>query len=273
MTQNRHFMLAYDISYPEKSFLLNREELKVSDKFSSGLDFSDFVGRGLLICEAIRIRSLDEANDSACEIIVEDQLVVFEVREILERFVSIEGEVEAGIYKFYEDEPEYFEIKDAIALSQFFDEEPNFDHTMGRLVATSDGITVYSAEEADKVLFFQRHPLTFFDIFCPLCSKKVVTYERVEDSLYCREVFRFCQHFVGCIVWYYGGYFKEPLDELDVNYRLSNGVLYLETSEGWQKSIVYAPPLDPVNSYWDGSLTESSGASHFVFIDSVFDHK
>ncbi len=266
--QDRKFIIAYDFLNPNQSMLLSRELTDVPEEALSKIDVRRFIGQGIWICEAAIIELLQDAEDLSCEIATDGNSIVFEVKEILKCFPVIEGKVEPGIYEFYQSEGDYYEIKDALALSEFFDEEPNFQYENEKFICRPDGIGLYSIEEGKEVFFYQRHPLTFFDIYCPLCQQKVMTYETESYLFRCQPSSLSCPHYIGYAGWVFTGYETEELNELNINYKLVGDNLYFETSKGWQKPIIYTPSYDPVNSYWNGFLDESNFASHFFFMES-----
>lgn len=266
--KERKFIVAYDFLDPQKSVILS-DEITVSPREAlTKIDTSPFIGQGILTCECRVIESLDNAKDRCCQIAVGGKPTILEITEIIECFPIIEGEVQAGIYQFYEHESNYYEIKDAAALSKFFDEEPNFDFANEKFVCRPDRICIYDVKTDEEVGFYERHPLTFFDVYCPLCRQKVMTYETEPDCFECKNFSSPCPHFVGNAVWCSVAYEPEELNDLKINHKLINENLYFETAEGWKKPIIYAPPHQPLDSIWDGSRFASSYADHFFFMES-----
>ena len=266
--QNRKFIVAYDFLDPQKSTVLSDELIGSSDEAYALIDTSQFIGRGILTCECRVIESPADAKDLCCEIIVGGEAMILEIIKIIACFPIIEGEVRAGIYQFYSTESTYYEIKDAAALSKFFDEEPNFEYENEKFVCHPDRISLCDIKSNEEVCFYEKHPLTFFDVHCPLCRQKVKTYETEPGSFECEYSSSPCPHLVGNAVECSFGYEQEELDDLKANHKFIGGDLYFETNEGWQKPVIYAPPHQPLDSIWDGSRSESSFADHFFFLES-----
>ncbi len=266
--KGRKFIVAYDFSNPQKSVILSDEPTVPPREALTKIDTNSFVGQGVSICECRVVESLDNAKDRCCEIVAGGKPTILEITEIIERFPIIEGELQPGIYQFYATESNYYEIKDAAALSKFFNEEPNFDYANEKLVCRPDRICLYDIKTDEEVCFYERHPLTFFDVHCPLCRQKVMTYETEPDCFECEYVSSPCPHFVGNAVLCAFDYEPEDLDDLKINYTFIDDSLRFETAEGWQKPVIYAPPHQPLDSFWDGSRAESGYADHFFFMKS-----
>ncbi len=264
-TEDLKFIIAYYLPDPHKSLLLLRN-VPVSTKvemFFSKRYFEKFVGRRYMICECKVIESVENEQDYLCQIIVDGLLTAFEVEVILRTFPLVEGEVSPGIYNFNEGECEYYEIKNVFDLSDYFALEPMFDYENEKIVCSLDGITI-KTKDGEEICFCGKHPLTFYDISCPLCGQPVVTYKT--DGFKCLPIYLSCPHFVGEAVWGAGGYEAEPLNNFRINHKFIDKNLHFETVIGWQKPILYAPPHDPKNSYWDGSGNKGEYATHFLFM-------
>jgi len=266
--ENRQFIIAYNFLNPEKSIILHPKAIGSEKEVFSKTDANSFVGQGIWICESRIIESIAEAKDYSCEIILGGKSTAFEISKIVQCFPVIEGEISPGIYRFYERQSDCFEIKDALALSKFFDEEPNFDYENEKFVCSSDRIGIYGIKSGEELCSYQRYSLSFFDIYCPFCKQKVMTYEVDSYIFRCESLSLPCSHFVGSAVWSSVGYEVEELNDLKINHKLIGENLYFETSKGWQKPIVYIPPFDPVNSYWGSSLSRDKLIFHFFFIES-----
>lgn len=266
-TQDREFLIAYKFLQPNESTILSRRTMNPSDEFICGMDVSNYIGRGVWICTAKIIESVQHTDDLTCEIDMEGNSAVFEIEKILDQFPIIEGNIEAGIYQFYQSESEYYEVKNAHALSKLFAEEPNFNYEKEKFVCRSDGIYLYSIEDSKELCFYEKHPLTFYDVYCPICQQKVVTYETRIDSFRCEIIFLPCPNFIGTIIWAFEEYDTEALNDFQINYKLVDGNLYFETAQGWQKPVIHIQPYHPINSYWNDSL-ESTTASHFFFTET-----
>lgn len=262
------FIVAYDFLNPHRSVLLSDETTGSLKEALTKIDTSPFIGQGILICKCRVIESLDETKERCCEITVGGKPAIFEITGIIECLPVIEGEVQAGIYQFYASESNYYEIKDAAALSKFFDGEPDFDFENEKFVCRPDRISLYDMKTDQEICSYERHPLTFFDVYCPLCRQKVMTYETRPVRFECEELSAPCPHFVGNAVWSSGGYETEALNDLKINHKLAEEHLYFETAEGWRKPVIYVPPHQPFDSFWDGSPSESIYADHFLFLES-----
>ena len=267
---NPQTIIAYDFRHPEKSAILRQNIVGSRADVLSEMEVTAFIGRGIWICEARVIESVNDAEDFACEINLDGKLTAFEIVSIIRFFPLVEGDLAAGICQFHESEPDYYEIKDALALSELFSENPNFDSETEKLVCSPDGISLLSIEDGAQLNFYERHPLSFFDIYCPLCREKVMTYEIDSESLRCQPLALSCPHFAGHAVWSAAGYESETLKDLKANYKLVGENLYFETRAGWQKPVIYAPPPNPQDSFWSGALQkqESGFADHFFFLES-----
>ena len=266
--ENRQFIIAYNFLNPEKSMILHRNSINSEEQVLSKIDVSRFVGQGIWICESKIIESIAEAKDYSCEIILEGKSTAFEITKIIQCFPVIEGDVSPGIYRFYERQSDCFEIKDAFALSKFFDEDPNFDYEEEKFVCHPDRISIHSIKSGEALCSYLRYSLSFFDIYCPLCQRKVMTYEVDSYIFRCEPLPLSCPHFVGSAAWTSIGYETEELNGLKINHKLIGENLYFETSKGWQKPVVYTPPYDPVNSYWGSSFSRDKLVFHFFFIES-----
>jgi hypothetical protein len=60
---------------------------------------------------------------------------------------------------------------------------------------------------------------------------------------------------------------KTELDELESDYKLESGQLYLMTDRGWRKPFIYIPSSEPVNSYW-GKPGGKNYTDVFLFFES-----
>lgn len=211
------------------------------------IETGSFVGQGIMLCECRVIESFDVARDLCCEISVAGKPTVLEMTKIIESYPVIEGEVSAGIYQFYAGKTDYYEIKDAAVLSKFFSDDPSFDCENEKLVCRPDRVSIYDIKSNEAICSSERHPLTFFDVYCPLCRQKIMNYETKPDRFECEELSLPCPHFVGQAVWSSGGYETEELDDLKINYRLIEKQLYFETIQGWQKPVIYTPTPQPLD--------------------------
>ena len=257
------------------------------DSFKSAdleVDLSEFVGKGFGIYLCRRIDLPDgEINDYPERIVVLELgggQSLFEVLEIVELFPLVEGAFTPGIYRI-SDDPVYHEIKSVARLVEIYRLYASFQPVEAvKLVCSDEGIEVRGTGEARAEVFSRstRHPFTFFDVHCPFCRQKVVTYEVAADSEFsvCEEIELSCPHFVGSDVWCAGDYENQTLERLGIGYKFENGDLYLATSGGrWKKAFVLVPPRDPRNSRWNstpegdtGFAAETDYYDHFIFLEA-----
>lgn len=266
--EERKFIVAYDFLNPPRSVILSDKITASPRDALTKIDVTPFVGRGMMICECKVLESPDQADDDCFEIHVGDEPMIFEITEFIRCLPIIEGELRPGLYRFYEQGPNYYEIKDAAALSKFFDEEPNFDYENEKFICRPDRISLHEMKTGEEFCSFTRYPFSFFDVHCPLCRQKVITYKAEPERFECKDLSIPCSHYVGHAVWCSIGYETRAIDDLQISHKLVADELYFDTAEGWQKPIIYAPPYQPLESIWDGSDAENTYQDHFFFTES-----
>lgn len=267
--EERKFIIAYDPLHPQQSKILTGEIIGSSDDAYAGIDISPFVGQGMMLCESRIIDSLESAQDHCCELVVDGKPAIFETNKILDFFPVIEGELAPGIYQFYQHDTEYYEIKDGVALSRFFIEDPNFGYEEEKFVCRPDGISLYDIKTDEELNFYKRHPFSFFDVHCPLCRQQIMGYHLGDYGFECEVSLSPCLHYIGKTVLQQSSYESERLDNLGINYKFIDGDIYFETARGWQKPVIFMPPDQPLDSIWNGTPSLKYGlADHFFFVES-----
>ncbi|HEX8249946.1 MAG TPA: hypothetical protein VF599_17370 [Pyrinomonadaceae bacterium] len=248
------------------------------------VDLSEFTGQGFGIYLCRRIELPEEEINDHQERIVALELAgkqnLFKVLEIVELFPLVEGTFTPGIYRI-SDEPVYHEIKSVARLLEIYRLYASFQPVETvRLVCSDEGIEVKETgkERAEVFSRSSRYPFTFFDVHCPFCRQKVVTYEIAADSEFsiCEDIEIPCPHFVGGDVWCAGDYENQTLERLGIRYKFENGDLYLAISRGgWEEAFVLVPASDPQNSRWNSTLEgdsktdrETSYYDHFFFLEA-----
>lgn len=268
---NRHerqFIVAYDYLNPQNSTVLNGHITGSPAETLAETIAAQVIGRGVWVCLCRVVEVYDHTNDECFEIVVGGKPTIFEIVSVEGQFPPIEGQVAAGIYKFHQSGCSHYEVRNAFALSQIFDEILDFEYGQEKIVCRSAGISLCEIETGREICFYERHPLSFFDVYCPLCRQKVMTFETDPERLDCRVIDLPCPHFIGNSVWCVDSYTADDLDELNVNYQFAEGELYFETAAGWEKPIIYAPPHQPLDSVWDGSGLNDGFADHLFFAES-----
>ena len=112
------------------------------------------------------------------------------------------------------------------------------------------------------------YPFTYFDLYCPICSKKITSYKLTEnDSIRCSLEKTKCKHYIGIVEKKNGKYMKETFKHLQLDYKIEREDLLIMTTAGWKKVITYTPPVMPLNSHWGASGGEGYN-DVFLFLDS-----
>jgi hypothetical protein len=266
--KNSQFIIASNILYPKKFIILSRKITGSIEETLSKIDTNCFIGQGVVIYSCTIVYFVPGDMDTVVEIELDGKRTFLEIEEILRVFPLIEGEVSEGIYRFYQSELTFYEIKDAFALSKFFNEEPNFDYEAQKLVCSPNGISLQSIKHSEELYFFERFPLTYFDFHCPICQAKIITYEKESSGeIYCSIVYQHCQHFIGNIVAVNGKYDEAALNDFHRNHIFKNGELFLETKNGqWQKTLIVIPQRSTEDSYWNKKKSPQIYMNHFLFL-------
>ena len=262
-------IVASNILYPEKFIILSRKKTGSIEETLSKIEVNRFIGQGVILYSCTIVDFIPDDIDIPFEIDLDGKRTFFKIDEILRVFPLIEGEVAKGIYRFYRSELNFYEIKDAFALSKFFNEEPNFEYEAEKLVCYPKGISLQSIKDSKELCFFEKLSLSYFDFQCPLCQTKIITYEKESpDDIYCTIVYRHCWHFIGNVVAINGKYEEESLFDFNRNYTFRNGELFFETENGqWQKPLVCIPGASTKNSYWNNGKMPDIYMNYFLFLN------
>jgi hypothetical protein len=234
------------------------------------LDFAEFIGGGYEVYRCKKIDSPNSAKDILVRLILNKKDYFFEVNQILKSFPLIEGVFSPGIYKLNTDDLEYFEIDGLEVLSTVYDFllYHNCRTEDYKIICRKDSVSLISMPDGKCLEKVEKHPFTFFDLYCPLCNKKVVTY-RKESFEYpkCLITKTPCCHFIGTAVHFSFGYEKEALKDFNLNYQIVGEALYFEIQEGrWEKATVDIPCYS-VSSYWNYLNEENSDSKdHILYV-------
>jgi len=267
--KNNLFIIAFNLVKPRESIILARSVTEDSvEKLLMETNLSNFTGKGIVVYSCLIKNSVVRDSDLIFEIDLSGEPTVFEVKTILEVFPLIEGEVTPGIYKFYADDFDYSEIKNATALTQFFSDDTNFEYDAQKLICRSSGIAIQKINENKDLCFFERLPLTYFDVHCPVCQTKVITHETDSpENILCSIVENPCAHYVKNITFIAGSYEEFALKALKRRYSLQNQELFLESSAGrLEKALIYIQPESAKQSFWGKLETEKQNNNHIIFL-------
>lgn len=271
-----NYLIAVNMIDPSCSRLLLKTAATVisDDVLAAELSASssvDFFGKGyqLYLCEKIPL--IEDTLELDCfNLNLDGKLCSYEVLCSVKSYPRIEGDFVPGIYCFFEGSP-YYEIRDVQTLSAIYirECEGEFNIAKDKLVCSSEGIEWRMIETNQLYVRSNRLPFTYFDIHCPLCNQKVMTAEIDQNDS--RKPLRFlnipCPHFVGHGLMVYGIWDEHSLDAFPFDYTIQNDELYFKISGRWQKAIVYSPPSDSANSFYNGGFIKNDYGDHVFFVD------
>lgn len=193
----------------------------------------------------------------------------FYTEEVLAVYPRIEGSFHPGIYR---EDFAFYKIESVRDLSEMFADSYRWamPHNKYKLVCRADAvdIIVFTGNERDDYsLKVPVYPLTYFDLFCPLCSKQIIFCKLIDNaSAGCFYEIDECSHYLGRCLKLRDRYLLESLDNIQCEYRLEEGEILAATADGWQKPLIFIPPFDPGFSYWGKSSGEESDDA-FLFLD------
>lgn len=261
------YLIAQDLFDGSRSGLLGRATLSKEQQLQPPYDLSGFVGKGYQIHLGEKIAAAEDADDIVVTLDVGGAPQVFEVSHIVATFPLVEGTFVPGIYAVWEQQ--YWALDSVAALSEAIETDPDLWVSEYKIVCRADAVDVMRVPGGESIYSVQRHPYSFFDVFCPVCQHRVMTGEKSQSALALNRyevVEAPCPHFVGNAVYTEGaGYEPDALEECGRNYKFVNGELHFESPPGeWQKAIIHSPPGDSVSSYW--SSCDSEYRSDFFFL-------
>lgn len=251
------FVIAYNLLDPTESQILTRNLNQQQAEDFARRTATDFLGRGFALYYCKTIRSLASANDLAFELSLDNHPTAFEVVTILEMVPFIEGTPAAGPYQFYPQSLMFYEIKDLATLNLFWNNDANFDFENEKIVCQENGI--YKLHEqalsgAGNNRFVVRLPLTYFDLYCPVCHKLITTYQADQESLLCEiDETSSCVHNVGSVLCSVShGRIDEVIEGPDHPFELRDGRLFFDVGQDeWQEAIIHTVDGSLKQSYWE----------------------
>lgn len=271
------FVVAYNLISPVDSQLLARDvsPARAIEIAEDAEQTNLYTGQGTVLYLCRTIEPAEDAADFAFALAENQRSTIFEIVKILRVFPRIEGALAPGIYQFYPQELQYYEIKDFAALSRFWNNDPNFDFETKKIVCCADGIAVFDLHEQVRsksndnrhdARFAERLPLDYFDVFCPLCNARVVTHQAGEEYLQCEIIETPCRHFVSNLVCIGDSFIPEELDDLNRRYELRRGKLHFAVADDeWQEAIIQALSRTERESFW-ASNNDSDYRTRQIFV-------
>jgi len=263
------YLVAENLFDGTSSKLLGRAALDEARQLQPAYDLTGFVGRGYRINLCEKITSPDEAEDLVVTVDVGGEKQYFEVSEIVEGFPLVEGTFTPGIYEMLE--YEYYALEDVAALSKEAEDDPNLLTEGYKIVCRADAVDFIELPSGELLCSIERHPFSFFDVFCPVCRARILTYEKSQNEFdlnHCETVETPCPHFVGNSVRMEGfGYMSGQLKKHGLNYKFVDNELFFETApDEWQKALIYNAPGDRTNCYWCDD--DSEYKNDFFFLEN-----
>lgn len=229
--KEKHFVVAYNLLNPKKSKILSNNVDYFSLDVFLNTDANDFVGRGFEIYGCTLAEISCGESEVLIELDFEGKQTIFEVKDYIFSFPVIEGNLIPGIYQEYNDGSfDFFEITDVLSLTKFINHTHEVEFAKNKYLCNSEEITFTNFEETKPQYFFPGFPLTYFDVRCPFCHQKVITYQTMRennctdpaDGLRCSLAKLPCSHFVGLAVLEGASYERAALDNLRRNYKYEN---------------------------------------------------
>lgn len=263
------YLIAENLLDAAGSKLLGRATLDDTERLQPAYDLTEFVGRGYRINLCEKITSPDAAKDLVVTVDVGGEKQYFEVSYIVKGFPLVEGTFAPGIYEMIE--YQYYALDDVAALSENAEGDPNLSTGDYKLVCRADAVEFIELPGGELLCTIERHPFSFFDVFCPLCRERIMSYEKSQNKFdlnRCEIVETPCPHFVGNSVRMEGfGYEPGQLEEHGLNHKFVGGELFFEAAPGeWHKALIYNPPGDRTNCYW--SDVDSQYKDDFFFVEN-----
>lgn len=260
--------------YKEPSrYILLEESATESQEILNLIDTEQFLGKGIIINLCRLLGPVDfDLNDEDYELVLSNNNsnYSFEVLDCL-LFPRIEGDLTPGIY------PDnylgvHYELKDIWDLSELFSRFTETGRGLDefKVVCHKGSIEVIDIKNGIEETYetIPAYPFSYFDLYCPICSKKIISYEVTDnDSIRCSFKKTKCEHYIGLVERENGLYMKECFKHLQLNYKVEDAYLFLLTINGWKKAVTYTPPINPLISHWGASGGENY-TDVFLFLES-----
>lgn len=261
----------FDLAKTEVLFEIKDDQNSGKKNFDH-LDLERFFagGYGIYYCRLLDSNRDEEYDEEVYDLILRqnDEAYGFDIIDHLADFPLIEGKFTPGIYSD-EDSGEFYEIRTVKDLEEFYKnilEDISPDQL--KIICLQNVLELVEVTQGkDNLIEIKNaYPFTYFDVHCPICSKKIIGCKFISKSS-CRIKYEEnkCLHYIGKIYKIDNQYDFESLDALGANYKLKDRDLYLKIDKKWRKPIVYIAPCKPLYSYW-GKSQEAGYSDVFIFL-------
>lgn len=253
------YIIVEDFYKEPSRYILLEESATESQEILNRIATEQFLGKGIIINLCRPLGPVDfDLNDENYELVLSDNNsnYSFEVLDCL-LFPRIEGNLTPSIY------PDnylgvHYELKEIWDLSELFSRFTETGRGLDefKILCHKQSVEIIDIENGIENTYktIPAYPFSYFDLYCPICSKKIISYESTEsDSIRCSIKKIKCEHYIGLVEKENGRYLKESFEYLQLKYRTDQASLFLMTTNGWKKAVTYTPSVNPLISHWGAS--------------------